>query len=916
MVSSILAMGALGILLSIFIGEQYRQFSVDSQRSAFSEIIRLQVNESLEELQRYSKDLGGAIQSTSTFRALYKSANKQEIAKHLESQFHQYFVTAGVIKLKRLTVFNENVLYLTHVMNEEHEFADYGDQQCGNLVAAARKRAGTDRLKIISGLCMVNGEPNFGVLVPVGGLRVIGYIEVLTDPSYNFTVIENKIGMPLKMQTADGTETYRSIAWPAGDEVTGILAEYMIKTNVGDDMLQVSIVHDDKGFRDNYQKTRNTVLLFALIAVLLLASLMFFILNRSALEPLKSLGERLRKVKQDGVALGLQLDVKGNKEIRELSQGFNEMTRNLKNVYDELRHANSELKTEIGERIRVEEELKAHRGKLEELVDKRTADLVLARDEALQANRAKSKFLANMSHELRTPLNAIIGYSEILIEDVKGSSDSTLVHDDLDKIKSSGKHLLSLINGILDLSKVEAGKMDLYVEEFSMDLVISDLVATMQPLVMENNNNLDVNNNDSGVLYTDLTKLRQALYNLLSNANKFTRNGKITLDIDRKSLGGGEFVIISIKDNGIGISKDRMPDLFQAFSQADLSTTKEYGGTGLGLIISRHFCNMMGGDINVESEEGKGSIFKIILPADVTRKTTIGLLSIADEEKGLPPVDPELIRFTASSATEKKYLERRSYVSKVLVIDDDHVAVDLMARFLAREGYRSEVATSGKEGLIKAREFKPDVITLDIMMPGMDGWTVLDELGKDPETKDIPVIVLTMMEDRSRGFTLGAKGYLTKPFDRNELSEILKNCVQGPGDRSVLIVDDDADVRNAANYVMEKNGWATSEAENGVAALECLKQKTPDLILLDLVMPEMDGFEFIVNLKKNPDWANIPVVVMTAKEMSSEEEKELGESVRYIFNKGMYNFHELFDEVSVLLRKMVRKKQPVMKKSL
>jgi len=908
LVFSILAMGFLGVLLAIFVGEQYRQFAVDSQRSAFQEIIHLQINTVLDELEKNSKKLGQSVQTGSKFRKIFKARDIQNINQHLVSQFHQYFVTAGIIKLSRLTVYDINLQYITHAVSENQQSDILGKKICGSLSSRAASRQGSERLKIISELCQMNEEPYFSVLVPIGGLRITGYIEVLSYFSSSVSLIENKIGMPVKLTLPNDVEVYRSDIWPDENiEANAILTNYLVETDAGTAVLNVSVVHDVKLFKERLEETRNTVLILAFVATVLLALVMFSILKITALDPLLRLGDLLRKIREDDTALGKTIEIKGNSEVRYLAIGFNAMTRKIKELYDERGQINTNLKLQISDRIRAEEELKKHREKLEELVEKRTSDMVSARDEALQANRAKSKFLANMSHELRTPLNAIIGYSEILEEDASQVSNEGLVRD-LRKIKNSGKHLLDLINGILDLSKIEAGKVEIYAEKFKIKNIIVDLIATIQPLTLEKNNNLEVNCSDNdAVLYTDHTKLRQALYNLLSNAKKFTKNGKIVLDVERKRLGGSDFFIFSIIDNGIGIADEKLPDLFQAFSQADISTTREYGGTGLGLVISRHFCNLMGGDINVESELGNASIFKIIIPADITKKTTMGLLSISKEEGY--QVDPEMIRFTATNELEAKFIERRKYISKVLIIDDDPAAVDLMARFLAREGFSSKIALNGREGLQLAREYKPDIITLDIMMPGMDGWTVMESLKKDPVLREIPVIVLSMIDDRSRGFALGARDYLTKPFDRTELTKILVSCVKNSGGQSVLVVDDDINVRSAARYLLEKNGWKVSEADNGLQALSYLKDHTPELILLDLVMPVMDGFEFIMNIRKNSVWKKIPVVIMTAKEMSVEEGQEIDNCVKYVFNKGAYSFTELFDEVSNLLNELLRNKE-------
>jgi len=293
------------------------------------------------------------------------------------SQFHQYFVTAGIIRLSRLPFYDENFQYITHTVGENQEQDHYGQQVCGELDVRVMARTGTDRLKLVSELCRINGLPQFGVVVPVGGLRVTGYVEVLSDPAYNFLAIGENIGMPLDMSLPGGSEVYRSENWPEGEaESNGILTSHMVNTSRGGDVLSVSIVHDVKQFQVNLEKTRNTVLALAFVTTLLLALIMFSILKKSALDPLMRLGERLRRIHKDDAVLGRTIVVQGNSEIRELANGFNEMTQELKELYDEIRKANLDLKTEIGDRIRVEEELQKHREQLEELVEKRTADLV------------------------------------------------------------------------------------------------------------------------------------------------------------------------------------------------------------------------------------------------------------------------------------------------------------------------------------------------------------------------------------------------------------------------------------------------------------------------------------------------------------------------------------------------------------
>ncbi len=332
------------------------------------------------------------------------------------------------------------------------------------------------------------------------------------------------------------------------------------------------------------------------------------------------------------------------------------------------------------------------------------------------ASRYKSQFLANMSHELRTPLNAIIGYSEMLQEEAEelGHGDLT---PDLQKINAAGKHLLALINDILDLSKIEAGRMDLYLETFDLGSMLHDVITTIQPLVEKNGNTLSMHCRPEalGNMHADLTKVRQSIFNLLSNASKFTQQGIITLAVTRDRVEDADWIAFSVTDTGIGMTPEQMSRLFEAFSQVEASTARQFGGTGLGLAITRHFCRMMGGEITVQSELGKGSIFTIRLPAeDYDRRA-----------QPTPPAEP----------TTKPLPEG---ASSVLVIDDDPTVHDLMQRSLGKEGFRMVAAAGGEEGLRLAKAMRPAAITLDVMMPGMDGWAVLTALKADPDLADIP----------------------------------------------------------------------------------------------------------------------------------------------------------------------------------
>ena len=583
-------------------------------------------------------------------------------------------------------------------------------------------------------------------------------------------------------------------------------------------------------------------LAFVLLAALGFAGLAGMFLAGRMVGPIQALRAGAERI--GGGDLSQQIRIKTGDELEALADQFNIMAGRLKESY----------------------------AGLEQKVEERTREVEEKSRQLELASQHKSQFLSSMSHELRTPLNAIIGLTEMMVTNAARFGTEKAA-EPLRRVHRAGSHLLGLINQVLDLSKIEAGKLELSPDWVNLTPLINEVVDTARPLAEQNNNRLMVKCQENlGSLTVDPMRLRQILLNLLSNACKFTKQGEVTL-LARKLANEGNWIEFAVSDTGIGMTPEQQAKLFEEFTQADSSTARQYGGTGLGLAITRKLARMMGGDVTLTSEAGKGSTFTVRLPANTD---------------------------VPAGATISSDRDRSTRADCVLVIDDDATARELISDHLKAGGFSVVTAAGGVEGIKLAKELQPTAITLDVMMPDLDGWSVLAALRQNPELADIPVIMVSIVDDKRRGIALGAAGYLTKPIDRERLHRLVRRFQAPTRATRVLMVEDDASQRERMLGWLERPHWIVREAANGQEALDLLREEKPDVILLDLMMPEMDGFEVVAALQGDKDWRDIPVIVITSLDLDAKDRERLNSGVQSVLVKEKFRPEDLVERIRQL----------------
>lgn len=757
---TVVALGLISLSLAIFTGEIYQKLTLNNQINSISKIIEHDTKSSLAELNEKLMYLSLNLQKEENFRNIYNKRDKEKLLNKINRHFYQYLVTADIIDLEKIYIYDIN--YKLIAESTEKPENDFNKIICSELINRAKKRVDTDRLRIISYLCNMNKRSFYSILVPIGGLKPQGYLQIVANPIHNLKNIEQRLGSPIKVSSDKNTEIFKTKNWPAKEQMeNALLAGYDLYSDNNEYLFTITTAHDISELNKKLNKTRNFLIFIALTITLLSVLLSFIILRKSTTLPVNNLLTQLRNIRKNKDNLGKEIQIIGAQELKEVAIEFNHMTKELQKLYKKTSQNNALLKNEVTERKIAEEALQVAHEILEQRIEERTADLKEVSEQAQKSNMAKSEFLSRMSHELRTPLNAILGYAELMLADTEDKLSESHRYE-VEVTLKAGMHLLNLINEILDLSTIETGKIDISNDEVSLDKALKEACTHITPVAKNNNIAVNCQYNSIKNIYirTEYQRLKQILLNLLSNAVKYNeKEGSVTINIEYPSE---TKLKISIIDNGIGIKSEELDKIFTPFNRLEEYKNK-VNGTGIGLTITKSLVELMGGEIGVNSKPKEGSTFWVTLPYYTKEGIPSGLSAKQD---------------SISTNANVNSKNNSSDSKKILIVEDDEVNQELMLAMVNTFSIKADIAENGLIAIEKIKSHDDyALIFMDLTMPEMGGLEATKIIRNlDSEKRKSIIIALTanaMPGDKEKCLEAGMDDYTEKPVSLKRLKEVL-----------------------------------------------------------------------------------------------------------------------------------------------
>jgi len=757
---TVVALGLISLSLAIFTGEIYQKLTLNNQINSISKIIEHDTKSSLAELNEKLMYLSLNLQKEEHFRNIYNKRDKEKLSNKINRHFYQYLVTADIIDLEKIYIYDMN--YKLIAESTEKPENNFDKIICTELINRAKKRVGTDRLRIISYLCNMNKRSFYSILVPIGGLKPQGYLQIVANPIHSLKNIEQRLGSPIKVSSDKNTEIFKTENWPSkGQMENTLLARYDLYSDNNEYIFTVTTAHDISELNIKLNKTRNFLIFIALTITLLSVIISFIILRKSTTLPVNNLLTQLKNIRKNKDNLGKEIQIVGARELKEVAIEFNHMTKELQKLYTKTSQNNALLKNEVTERKIAEEALQVAHEILEQRIEERTADLKEVSELAQKSNMAKSEFLSRMSHELRTPLNAILGYAELMLSDTEDKLSESHRYE-VEVTLKAGMHLLNLINEILDLSSIETGEIVISNNEVSLDKVIKEAGEYIAPIANKNNIAVSCQFTQVKNIYikTEHQRLKQILLNLLTNAVKYNeKEGSVTINIEYPSE---TKLKISIIDNGIGIKSEELDKIFTPFNRLEEYKNK-VNGTGIGLTITKSLVELMGGEIGVNSKPKEGSTFWVTLPY----YTKEGIPSSSSSEQDNISTNANVNSKNSSSDSKK-----------ILIVEDDEVNQELMLAMVNTFSIKADIAENGLIAIEKIKSHDDyALIFMDLTMPEMGGLEATKiTRNLDSEKRKSIIIALTanaMPGDKEKCLEAGMDDYIEKPVSLKRLKEIL-----------------------------------------------------------------------------------------------------------------------------------------------